>query len=489
MPVRAVLSVTSEIFPLIKTGGLADVAGALPLALEAADVRMRSLVPGYPSVMDAVSGWRPIAEIDDFFGTSAQLVVAEHKASGLDLIAVDAPALYGRPGNPYLDPAGNDWNDNHLRFAGLAYAAALLAQGIDTKWRPEVVHAHDWQGGLAALYCREMMGADGVGQVLTIHNIAFQGVFPPHTIADLKLPPSQFKIEGFEYHGQVGMLKAGIFYADKITTVSPTYAREIQTSQFGMGLEGLLYHRRQDLVGIVNGIDPTVWNPVEDRAIPSPYDSRTIDARTTNKAAVQKRFGLEENPERPLFCIVSRLTHQKGMDLVLAAIDRLVQAGGQLALIGTGDAMLEQGFIDAARDYSGQIGCVIGYDESLSHLLQSGADAILIPSRFEPCGLTQLYGLRYGCVPIVTRVGGLADTIVDANDFALRDSVATGIHLSQVSIDGLAGAIERAIELYHQPELWRAMQRRGMGRELGWRAAAEQYLSVYAGALEKRNQG
>ena len=484
MAIKNVLSVTSEIFPMIKTGGLADVAGALPGALKANGLQVKSLVPGYPAILAATDQWQAIATIPNFFGGAARLLMGRHEASGLELIALDAPWLYDRPGNPYLDADGTDWPDNAQRYAALSAAAAQLAQGLVPGWIPDIVHCHDWQTGLAPAYLR-WLGSD-CPSLLTIHNIAFQGVFAPTLIPSLQLPPGQFSVEGYEYFGQIGMLKAGIYYADAISTVSPGYAREIQTSAFGMGLEGLLSSRRAMLKGIVNGIDDTIWNPSSDPALAKTYDAATLSKRATNKRTLQRRFGLEMTADAPLFCVVSRLTTQKGMDLILNSLEHLTGQGGQLALIGTGDAIFEAGFTTAAKRFAGSVGCIIGYDETVSHQLQGGGDAILIPSRFEPCGLTQLYGLRYGCVPVVTRVGGLADTVIDANDAALQDGVATGIHLSAIDQPSLNSAIERTVELYRQNGIWQAMQKRGMSRDLSWRRAAGQYAQLYQTAQANR---
>lgn len=458
----------------------------MPAELSKIGIDTTTLLPGYPQVLEALDSWRHFHSLNHFFGGDAELLVGRHSDSGLEIIAINAPWLYDRPGNPYLDGIGQDWPDNHLRFAALAMASAYICNVSDHSLAPDVVHAHDWQAGLSPLYLRELGNSD-VASVFTVHNIAFQGTFPPSSIHQLHLPADQFDVEGYEYHGQVGMLKAGMYYADKITTVSPTYAREIQTSEFGMGLEGLLHDRRRDLGGIVNGIDASIWNPETDQALKQTYGIGTLERRAVNKAAVQIRFGLNVEPLRPLFCIVSRLTHQKGMDLVLDALDQLIAVGGQLALIGTGDPAIEQAFTAAARKYQGDVGCIIGYDEMVSHQLQGGCDTILVPSRFEPCGLTQLYGLRYGCIPIVSRVGGLADTVVDANDTALLDDVATGIVLNNVSKDGLSAAIERAVELYAQTNIWRCMQRRGMSRQLNWARAAQRYAETYQAAITSRS--
>lgn len=472
-----VLFVTSECYPLIKTGGLADVTGALGPALGALGCDVRVLLPAYPQVLERLGKTTMLATLPDLFGGAGRLL-SGRTADGLQVLALDAPHHYDRPGNPYLGPDGKDWPDNALRFAALAWAGSEIGLGRLGTWRPDLVHLHDWQAGLTAAY---MKLADGAAPpcLLTIHNIAFQGVFPRRLLRSLRRPAASFALEGVEFHGMIGFLKAGLHYADRLTTVSPTYTREIQTPDFGMGLDGLLRHRAEALHGIVNGIDETVWDPATDPAIEAPYSARRPAAKARNKAALQRRFGLEPRAEAPLFCVISRLTTQKGLDLLVEVLPRLLDGGGQLALLGSGEAALEAAFQAAARAAPGRIGAVIGYDEPLSHRMQAGADAILIPSRFEPCGLTQLYGLRYGTLPIVARVGGLADTVIDANVAALHDKVATGIQFSPVTAEALGFALERAVALFAEPARWRAVRRRAMTRSVGWSGPAREYLALY----------
>jgi starch synthase len=298
-------------------------------------------------------------------------------------------------------------------------------------------------------------------------------------LAELRLPPGVYAADGVEFHGRIGFLKAGLHYADRLTTVSPTYAREIQTPEQGMGLDGLLRHRARDLTGILNGIDDAVWNPARDPHIPARYSAVRPEGKAANKTALRERLGLAAGAEAPLFCVVSRLTHQKGLDLLLAVLPDLLAGGGQLAVLGSGEPALETGFRAAAAAYPGRVACVIGYDEPLAHLLQAGADAILVPSRFEPCGLTQLCGLRYGTLPIVSRVGGLADTVIDANEAALHDGVATGFQFAPLTADALRIALARAFELYARPDAWRRVQRRAMTRKVGWQRPAERYAELY----------
>jgi starch synthase len=472
-----ILFVTSECYPLIKTGGLADVAGALPLALQAQGCEVRVLLPAYPAVLERLGEVEIATTVPDLFGGDARLLHGR-TSDGLQVLALDAPHLYARPGNPYLGPDGRDWPDNHFRFAALSLVGSRIGLGRLIGWRPGVVHAHDWQAGLTPAYML-FEGEARPPTVLTIHNLAFQGLFPATLLADLRLPPASFTAAGLEFYGKIGFLKAGLQYAEHLTTVSPTYAREIRTPEHGMGLDGLLRRRADVLSGIVNGIDDAVWDPSRDRNIAQRYDARSLDAKSVNKLALQRRFGLEERPQAPLFCVVSRLTDQKGLDLLARALPTLLAHGGQLALLGSGNPDLEDAYRAAARARPDRVGVVMGYDEPLSHQLQAGADAIIIPSRFEPCGLTQLYGLRYGTLPVVSRVGGLADTVIDANEAAVRDEVATGFQFAPVTAEALGFAIERACELYADRERWRQMQRRAMTRRVDWSGPAEAYLGVY----------
>ncbi|HME85437.1 MAG TPA: glycogen synthase GlgA [Roseiarcus sp.] len=471
-----VLSVASEIFPLVKTGGLADVAGALPGALKREDILVRTLVPAYPAVRAKLAEVSTAGEYSDLFGGPARVLAGA--AAGLDLFAIDAPHLYDRPGNPYLRPDGLDWPDNARRFAALARVGADIGLGAIGAFRPEVVHAHDWQAALTPAYLHFASGLRPA-TVVTIHNLAFQGHFPLSAFWELGLPERALTIDGVEYFGGVGYLKAGLRLADSITTVSPTYAREITTPEFGMALDGLLRSRASVLHGILNGIDDVVWNPAADPAVPQSYSALRIDTRARNKTALQSKLGLTPSPDRPLFAVVSRLSHQKGLDLMLPAMPQLVAKGGQFALLGSGERALEEGFANAAANRAGSIGCVFGYDERLAHLFQAGADFVVVPSRFEPCGLTQLCALRYGATPIVSRVGGLADTVIDANEAATAAGVATGVQFSPISVEALSSAFDRAFELFHNKETMRRIRLNGMRADVSWRGPARRYAALY----------
>jgi starch synthase len=468
-----VLSVTSEIYPLIKTGGLADVTGALPAALNKHGVSMKTLVPGYPVVMQALENATTVHSFKTLMGGAATLLSG--KAKGLDVFVLDAPHLFNRAGNPYLGSDGKDWPDNAQRYAALSQVAADLSRGAVGNYKADILHLHDWQSALAAVYLKYRGGPKSI---VTVHNIAFQGQFPPAYFGILDLPPQAFAIDGVEFYGNVGFLKGGLSCANAITTVSPTYANEICTSAYGMGLEGLLQSRRAQLTGIVNGIDTKVWNPETDPALSEHYNAKDFSKRYLNKREIEKRFKLEKN-EGIIHGVVSRLTWQKGMDIFASLLDWLVGSGARLAVVGTGEEAIESAFKAAALRHPGRIGVVTAYDEDLSHLVQGGCDTMLVPSRFEPCGLTQLYGLRYGCVPVVARTGGLADTIIDANDAALAAGVATGIQFSPVDGMSLQNALTRTANLYSKKALWQAMQARGMGADVSWDHSAAEYAELY----------
>ncbi|SIR01367.1 starch synthase [Rhizobium sp. RU20A] len=478
-----VLSVASEVYPLVKTGGLADVAGALPLALKRHGIAMRTLLPGYPAVMRKIGKARQIATFDTLFGNPAGLLAVEHE--GLDLLVLDAPWLYDRQGGPYVDAAGKDYPDNFRRFAALSLAGSQIANGLLTDWRPDIIHAHDWQAALTPVYMRFSPVAHSVPSIMTVHNIAFQGQFGADVFAELALPPEAFSMEFVEYYGDVGLLKGGLRTAHAITTVSPSYAQEILTPEFGMGLEGLLQARGDDLVGIVNGIDTDVWNPATDSFLARSFDAATLKKRAENKTALASEFGLEAG-DGPLFCVISRLTWQKGMDLLVEVIPEIVAGGGRLAILGSGDPGLETALFAAAGRHPGRVAITTGYNEPLSHRMQAGADAIIIPSRFEPCGLTQLYGLRYGCVPIVGRTGGLADTVIDANEAALLAKVATGFQFAPITADGLRMALRRALRAYADPAIWGRIQAQGMKSDVSWDRSAGDYAALYTRLLSKK---
>lgn len=475
-----VLSVASEFYPLVKTGGLADVAGALPLALKAHGVETKTLIPGYPAVMKAIRDPVKRTEFVDLLGSSATLLEASH--DGADILVLDAPTLFDRAGGPYVDQNSRDYGDNWKRFAVLAKAGAEIAAGALPGWQPDLVHAHDWQSALTPVFMRYGEAPERPS-LITIHNIAFQGQFSAEIFPQLGLPGHAYW-EALEYYGTISFLKGGLVASHAISTVSPSYAEEILTPSFGMGMEGVIASRAADLYGIVNGIDATVWNPATDPLIAQTYSSGALKKRQANRQALATRFALDEG-DGPIFCVITRLTWQKGMDLLADVVDTIVELGGRLVILGSGDHALETSLLAAAARHRGRIGMVIGYDEPLSHLMQAGSDAILIPSRFEPCGLTQLYGLRYGCVPVVARTGGLADTIIDANEAALTAQTATGIQFSPGSSETLRAAIRRTMRLHTSDKIWSQIQKQGMKCDVSWGRSAERYAELYQRLVSK----
>jgi starch synthase len=439
------------------------------------------LLPGFRGFLDAFPGITDVVRLTTpFAGERVRVGLARLPGAESVAYLVDHPAFYDRPGNPYASPDGSDWPDNHRRFGLLSWVAAELARGADPGWRPDILHGHDWHTGLAPAYLAARPPAEGhVPTVFTIHNLAYRGPFPGAIFPELALPPEFFSIDGVEFFSMVSFIKAGLFYSDRLTTVSPTYAREIQTPAFGWGLDGLLRTRADVLEGILNGVDTRVWDPAHDAILPTAYGERNAAAgKRAAKAALQQRLGLDLIEGAPLFGAVSRLTPQKGLDLVVAGLPELV-GRGQLALLGSGDGDLEHAFRTATESYRGRVGAMIGYDESLAHLIYAGSDIVLVPSRFEPCGLTQLYALRYGALPLVRRVGGLVDTVVDANASTLADGIATGFAFDDDSSPALMSTIGRATTLFGQREIWQRMIRRAMTRDFSWASAARQYSAIY----------
>ena len=478
-----VLSVASEIYPVIKTGGLADVVGALPMALRAEGIQTRTLVPGYPAVTAALDAAEEVLSLPNLHGGPAR--VLSGSCVGIDLFVLDAPHLFARPGNPYSSPDGADWPDNAIRFASLGRVAADIGRGSIPAFVPDIVHAHDWQAGLTHAYL-QYSDRPRPGTVMTVHNLAFQGQFPQGLLSELGLPPDSFNIDGVEYYGSIGFLKAGLRFADRITTVSPTYALEIQRPDEGMGLDGLLRGRSDLLSGILNGIDTSVWNPAADPHIASRFDGYRLEHRALNKAALQQRLGLRAAPDAFLLGVISRMSWQKGLDLLLEALPALSSEPIQIALLGSGDPDLQDRYRAAAEANPDRIGVALGYDESLAHLIQAGADALVVPSRFEPCGLTQLCALRYGAVPIVSRVGGLVDTVVDVDEPGISSGAATGIKFGPVTSENLIEAVRRANALFRKSEAWREIQRNCMAVDVSWRNRASRYADLYRQIVEAR---
>jgi len=467
-----VLYVSTEVHPALKTGGLADVNAALPPALAAAGADVRMLLPGFPALLEAATAQGARIDIGAAFGIET-IGLVPCRIGATPVWLIDAPTFFARSGNPYVDGDGRDWPDNAARFALLGWIAARFADGGFDAWRPDIVHSHDWHAGLACAYLRARGGA-GPGSVFTIHNLGYQGQFDATAFAALGLPDHFFSMHGLEFHGKLNFMKAALFYADRITTVSPTYAREIQGAEHGFGMEGLLRSRAGALSGILNGIATDEWNPQTDRHLGARYSADQLRGKAACGDALRAELGLTSDKRGPLLGVVSRLTPQKGLDLLLEALPVLLAGGGQCALLGSGDAALEAAWLRAAAAHPGNVAVKLGYDEALAHRIFAGSDMIAVPSRFEPCGLTQMYGLRYGTLPLVRRTGGLADTVIDA-----ASEHANGFVFDAALGADLGAALQRALALWQQAKLWQAMQRRAMQADFGWAASAGRYITLY----------
>ena len=477
----SILFATSEMAPWVKTGGLGDVAAALPAALRRAGHDVRVLIPAYPALKQAFSDAESVAELPALAPALPACRLLAAQAGQLPLLLLDCPALFDRPGNPYLDATGLDWADNAARFGLLSRVAARLGQAASPLgWQPDIVHTNDWQTALAPAWLHYEGGA---ASVVTVHNIAFQGCFGRDMLAALGLPEHSWQFDHVEYHGQLSFLKAGLQLATLISTVSPTYAREIQDEHFGYGLAPLLRHRAPSLRGILNGVDTELWNPAGDPALAAGYAANRLAAKRTNKAALQAEMGLEVSNELPLFGVISRLTHQKGLDLLLTVAAGLPELPAQLVVLGSGDKGMEAGFLDLAERFPGRIAVKIGFDENLAHRIEAGADSFVMPSRFEPCGLNQMYSLRYGTPPIVRATGGLADTVVDVSDETLADKTASGFVLDGDTPHALWLALMRASLAWQDKKLWQRIQQNGMRRDFSWQHAAADYVALYRDAL------
>ena len=467
-----VLSVASECVPLIKTGGLADVVGALPAAVGGQGWDMRVLIPAYRALRSRLSDMKQVWVEEGLFGGEG--VVYLGTVAGMQVLLLDAPHLYDREGGPYGGPAG-DWVDNAQRFAALSWVGARIArEGLLDGWSPDILHVHDWQAGFAPAYLA-YGGSGGVGSIITIHNIAFQGWAPASMLGALRLPTDEFTPAALEYYGGLSSLKAGLVTADRITTVSPTYAAELMRAEYGMGLQGVIGARAGVVSGILNGVDTGVWSPGAEAV---PYTAAAMKGKAQNRAALCDEFGLEV--PGPLAIVVSRLTDQKGIDLMAGTIPDFIEAGGGLVVLGSGDPVLEGVMRGLSERFAGRVGLRLGYDEGLSHRMFAGGDAVLVPSRFEPCGLTQMYGLRYGCLPVVAAVGGLADTVIHANPAAIAAGVATGITFHPTDAVGFAGALRQLLALYADKALWARVQKNAMKQDVGWQTSAAAYAGLYA---------
>ena len=477
---------SSEIYPLIKTGGLADVSCSLPAALKALGQDIRLILPAYREVLNKLHNLSTVSELSiPVTRENVRLLVTQLPGTSLELYLVEAPEYFDRTGNPYCAPDGKDWQDNAHRFALFCRTIIEIAQNrAGLNWQPDILHCNDWQTGLApALLALENPRP---ATIFTIHNLAYQGLFPEHRFHQLKLPHELWSLHALEFHHQLSFIKGGITMSDYLTTVSPSYAREVQTPVFGCGLEGLLQIRKERLSGILNGVDYQQWNPATDPLLPYHYDANQLDGKRLNKQALQRHFQLPEKDTTPLFAHVGRLVEQKGLDLLLSIIPRLMTQDLQLVILGTGDPALERILLETAATYPGKLAVEIGYDEALSHLLEAGADIFLMPSRFEPCGLNQLYSLRYGTPPVVHRTGGLADTIVHASDQNLKSGTATGFVFNRPDAEALYEAIQHALHLYGKPDAFRTLIYNAMAQDFSWQNSAHHYLALYQTAISTR---
>jgi starch synthase len=479
-----ILFATSEVHPLIKTGGLADVSASLPAALQELQQDVRLLMPGYTQVLDALTAKKTVATFTVFTGQpQVKLLSAKMPGTNVPVYVLDAPQYFCRVAGPYQYHLGGDWPDNPMRFGMLSKVAAMLGSTqspID--WQADLVHCNDWQTGLTPAYL-QMMDQPRARSVMTVHNIAFQGNFDRDWIKALEIPASMFNMHGVEFHGNLSFLKSGLQYADRIVTVSPTYSHEIQATEMGYGMQGLLTARRMDVSGILNGIDEDEWNAATDKHLEVNYDEHDLSKKTQGKLALQKRLGLEVNEHAPLLGVVSRLTFQKGLDLLLECLPTLLDSGAQLAVLGSGDAEFERRYLQLAQRYASRVSVTIGFNEALSHQIMAGVDIFLMPSRFEPCGLNQMYGMRYGTPPVVRRTGGLADSVTNAS----LDG-GTGFVFDDPGSQALQQTIKWAIECYRDPNTFHRIQLNGMHRDVGWRHSAQLYLDLYEDILKSKQR-
>jgi len=481
-----ILYVTSEAVPLIKTGGLADVSGALPLALNSLGNDVILMLPAYPQAKSKIKKLSVVSQlyIPGLPGT-VNLLQGKLPGAEIKVLLIDYTPAFERQGNPYLDAQGQPWQDNAERFALLARAVkqvALNRAGLN--WQPDVVHCNDWQTSLVPALLHDESPRPAT--LFTIHNLAYQGLFPAETFQVLALNPSLWTPTALEFYGQMSFIKGGLVFADRITTVSPNYAAEIQTPEFGCGLQGLLRYRSNVLSGIINGIDETVWDPQTDALIAHNYSIEQLNYKTDNKNHLQKHFKLPVSVDHMVLGFIGRLVEQKGIDLIFNVIDRLMALPLQLVFLGSGEKRFETALRQAAEKYPQQIGVHIGYDEELAHQIEAGVDAFLMPSRFEPCGLNQLYSLRYGTLPIVHNVGGLTDTVKDATPANLAQKQSTGVVFYQPTEQALYDAIVRAHGLYNQPQVWTDIISTGMQQSFSWETSARQYITLYQSAIESR---
>ena len=483
MAMKKILFASSEVYPLVKTGGLADVSYSLPLALSAKGYDIRVIIPGYPSVLEQLENPKEVCAIHGFMiPEGSRLLESTLPKSQVPLWIVDCPQFFHRDGGPYLDSYKQEWPDNAHRFAMFCRAVADVALGnAALEWRPDVVHANDWQTGLVPALLK--LSDDSPASVFTIHNLAYQGNFSKQIFDELLLPGEWWHLEGLEFYDKMSFLKAGVVFADQVSTVSPTYAEEILQPAFGYGMDGLLRHYSHKLQGILNGVDYDTWSPENDELLKFRYDSKHLDEKINNKLDLQRKLGLKLSKGAPLFGIVSRLAHQKGIDYVIDAIKRTVDEKLQWAILGSGEAEFEAALSQLAQHYPEKVAFIQGYDEQMAHRIEAGADIFVMASRYEPCGLNQIYSLKYGTLPLVRNTGGLADTVVDIEEDALQAGDATGFVFQNPSSDELVDTLLRAAAYYRKKKRWRKAQLNAMSRDFSWDASADGYGDLFAAAL------
>ncbi|MCK5523087.1 MAG: glycogen synthase GlgA [Thiomargarita sp.] len=477
-----ILFVTSEAYPLIKTGGLGDISYTLPNALRQLGVDIRLLLPGYPAVLEQLS----LIEVHENIRLPPlqepiRILTGIMPGEITPVYVIECPSLYERDGGPYQDSNGKDWSDNALRFGILSQVAALFGSH-HLLFKPQIVHCNDWQTGLVPAFLT-FNPNQSARTMMSIHNMAYQGIFPPEVVESFGLPPESFSISGLEYYGKVSFIKAGLYYSDWITTVSPTYAKNIQTPTYGCGLEGLLTIRQAQLTGILNGIDTEVWNPDTDPLINHNYNTKSLLLKSRNTQELRKKLGLTSSTQTPVIGMIARLIEQKGIDLVLPIIPDMMKSGAQLVVLGSGDKKFEEALQQLAKYYPQQISVTIGYNEELAHQIEAGANMFLMPSKFEPCGLNQMYSMYYGTIPIVRRTGGLADTVIDATPNNIQAKIATGFIFEKENADELLFCIRRALRTFRDKTTWRQLQMTGMNRDFSWQESAKQYVSLYHSIL------
>ena len=466
--------ISSEAAPFAKTGGLADVVGALPSALREYGDEVGVVIPRYGSI-DLTAARRIYDHLTVHLGATAYVTSIYQAAAEFPVYLVDCPALFDRTG--FYGEAGLDYPDNHIRFAVFARAALGVARWL---FRADILHCHDWQAGLVPAYLRSMLATDptfaGVKTLFTIHNLGYQGLFPKTALADAALDPALFRPDGLEFFGRVSYIKGGIAFADALNTVSPTYAQEIQTPEYGFGLDGALRARADVLSGILNGVDYREWSPDVDPLIPARFSVDDLAGKRVCKAQLVREFGIgEEAMARPVIGIVSRFTRQKGTDILAEVAGEIVAEGAYLVALGTGEPEYEAFFRRMAAEFPGRVSVQVGFDNGLAHRIEAGADMFLMPSRYEPCGLNQMYSLRYGTPPVVRATGGLNDTI----------EAGTGFKFVEYSGQALLGAVRDAVTAYSDPEVWREIMRRGMQRDFSWKISAGEYSALYGRLLAR----